>query len=56
MPNATEPRALTREADLDRAAEVVLDARLPSGAEGGGEGGAYWEAPDVVRLVPPRRT
>jgi len=56
MPNATELRELTRETDLDRAAEVVLDLGCRVALKDGAQGGAYWEAPDVVRRVAPPPT
>jgi sugar/nucleoside kinase (ribokinase family) len=52
MPNATELRALTGRPDLDEAARVVLDRGCRVALKNGAEGGALWEAPDVVRRVP----
>ena len=52
MPNAAELQALTGRPDLDEAARVVLELGCRVALKDGGEGGALWETPDVVRRVP----
>jgi ribokinase len=51
MPNAAELLALTGRTELDEAARAALGLGCRIALKDGADGGAYWEAPDVVRRV-----
>jgi len=51
MPNAAELLALTGRTELDEAARAALGLGCRVALKNGADGGAYWEAPDVVRRI-----